>query len=81
MNFCDSNNPIWYCEEFECNTNFDKETKKDANMSESENNKILSNSSKESTDKNKGLCINCENREICKLHIPESGVWHCEEYE
>ena len=28
----------------------------------------------------KGLCINCENREICRLAKSEGGVWHCEEY-
>ncbi|MCF7919234.1 MAG: hypothetical protein K9N06_04920 [Candidatus Cloacimonetes bacterium] len=29
----------------------------------------------------KGLCTNCENRFICKLPRPETGVWYCEEYE
>ena len=28
----------------------------------------------------KGLCINCANRETCKLVKPAEGVWHCEEY-
>ncbi len=28
-----------------------------------------------------GLCINCLHRETCGLPRPESGVWHCEEYE
>jgi len=28
----------------------------------------------------KGLCVNCANRDSCKLHRPEAGVWHCEEY-
>jgi hypothetical protein len=28
----------------------------------------------------KGLCANCENRHDCKLHQPEEGIWHCEEY-
>ena len=27
-----------------------------------------------------GLCVNCENRDTCKLRKPEGGVWHCEEY-
>lgn len=27
-----------------------------------------------------GLCANCENRDLCKLPKPDSGVWHCEEY-
>ena len=29
----------------------------------------------------KGLCSNCAHRESCCLPKPESGVWHCEEYE
>jgi len=28
----------------------------------------------------KGLCINCANRETCKMVKPDEGVWHCEEY-
>ncbi len=29
----------------------------------------------------KGLCVNCDHRETCRLPRPESGVWHCQEYE
>jgi len=29
----------------------------------------------------KGLCATCEHRADCTLARPESGVWHCEEYE
>jgi hypothetical protein len=28
-----------------------------------------------------GLCVNCENRNICNLPKPAGGVWHCENYE
>lgn len=28
----------------------------------------------------KGLCVNCDVRQDCKLSKPEEGVWHCEEY-
>jgi len=28
----------------------------------------------------KGLCVNCENRETCRLAKSEGGIWHCEEY-
>jgi len=28
-----------------------------------------------------GLCSNCAHRESCGLPRPESGVWHCEEYQ
>jgi hypothetical protein len=30
--------------------------------------------------RDKGLCINCENRDTCAFRIPEGGVWRCEEY-
>lgn len=29
----------------------------------------------------KGLCLNCIHRDACKLSKPDTGVWHCEEYE
>lgn len=29
----------------------------------------------------KGLCRNCEKREICTFPKSEGGVWHCDEYE
>lgn len=35
----------------------------------------------DSSDNFKGLCINCEHREDCRLPRPDGGVWHCEEYE
>lgn len=28
----------------------------------------------------KGLCLNCDNRKICKNPKPLSGIWYCEEY-
>jgi len=31
--------------------------------------------------KYKGLCSNCDNRQTCIYPKPESGVWHCEEYQ
>jgi len=27
-----------------------------------------------------GLCVNCENRDTCKLNRGKSSVWYCEEY-
>lgn len=29
----------------------------------------------------KGLCVNCVHRDDCELPRPETGVWHCENYE
>ncbi len=31
--------------------------------------------------KYKGLCVNCDHREICIHAMQEGGVWHCEEYQ
>jgi hypothetical protein len=28
----------------------------------------------------KGLCVTCENREVCPFPRPDTGVWHCEHY-
>ena len=28
-----------------------------------------------------GLCMNCDHRMDCNHSRPESGVWHCEDYE
>jgi hypothetical protein len=30
--------------------------------------------------RDRGLCMNCENRDTCTFRIPEGGVWRCEEY-
>ena len=32
------------------------------------------------SEKYKGLCNNCENRETCGNSATAGGVWHCEEY-
>lgn len=31
-------------------------------------------------DEYKGLCLDCDNREICLSPKSHGGVWHCEEY-
>jgi len=28
----------------------------------------------------RGLCVNCDHRDVCTLRKPEGGVWRCEEY-
>ena len=28
----------------------------------------------------RGLCVNCDEREFCKLPKAPAGVWFCEEY-
>ena len=27
-----------------------------------------------------GLCVNCDNREDCKIRNSDYVIWHCEEY-
>jgi hypothetical protein len=28
-----------------------------------------------------GLCVNCDNREDCKIRNNDFVIWHCEEYQ
>ena len=37
-------------------------------------------SEEDDREKQKGLCMDCRNRENCTFPRPEGGVWHCEEY-
>jgi hypothetical protein len=38
----------------------------------------MKNSMKQPNDK--GLCVNCDDRLICKLHQPNQHIFFCEEY-
>ena len=61
-----SNEPILMCEEFEL---------------ESVAKKIIAETRVvEHVNGFTGLCLNCDNREFCKLRNAESVIWHCEEY-
>lgn len=80
VNYRNTHNAIWYCEEFECRTSFNNNMKQDKVGPESDKKRTVSSSANNNEGKHKGLCTNCENRKTCNLHIPESGVWHCEEY-
>jgi hypothetical protein len=69
--------PILQCEEFEIyepnylryfsNEVFQENNSQ--NIEEIESNKF------------KGLCSNCEDRQICTHYKPETGIWHCEDYQ
>jgi len=63
--------PVFYCEEFD---NYVPVTVKKTSVSASAPAEMID------SDKYKGLCSNCENRETCILPKPEGGIWHCEEY-
>jgi len=77
--------PIWFCNEFDDSNGPDdnlhsvktKSTEEIARKSE------LRTPPRQETDtpsELKGLCMNCEDRDICLLPKPEGGIWHCEEY-
>ena len=71
--------PVLQCEEFEC---FENGSGKNVAGMISFSPK-LHNSKDEvdsGTGKYKGLCENCDDREVCVYPKPEGGVWHCEEY-
>ena len=67
--------PILFCEEFDIFSNPDLHQNP---ISLTKSNDPVAN---ESARAYTGLCVNCDHRESCKLHAPEGGVWHCEEYE
>lgn len=67
--------PVWYCEEFD---NY-LPPKEDLVLIMKDD-EFLGEQQKE-TNGLSGLCSNCENRDTCTYQKPESGVWHCEEYE
>jgi len=46
-----------------------------------ENTRPRSHDKEEDNRLYKGLCMNCAHRHYCLLPRPESGVWHCEEYD
>jgi len=63
--------PVWYCEEFD-----DYQPAKP---------KAVKRERKSATAKRgsvifQGLCVNCENNQICAIPKTEGGIWHCEEY-
>lgn len=66
--------PIWFCEQFD-----DYQPVHRRIMLTSPP-KDFRKSTKESVSV-KGLCVNCDNLETCKLRKPENGIWHCEEYQ
>ncbi len=59
--------PTHYCEEYEHQAGVCPQAAKPAQVPQD-------------TKTQKGLCVNCENRETCMHANTECGVWHCEEY-
>ena len=65
--------PVWHCSEFE----FPEEPDPPAHESPRESVPEVQPGDRPVPP---GLCVNCEEREFCRLPRPASGVWHCEEY-
>ena len=63
--------PVFYCEEIDI---YVPVTAKETPASVPNPTKTIN------SDKYKGLCFNCESREVCVFPIPQGGIWHCEEY-
>jgi len=76
----DQSRPVMQCEEFEGITP-DPAKCAEKTRSLSEDSRANSSTVEDHSDTHIGLCSNCEKRETCTFPKPESGVWHCEEYE
>ena len=71
--------PIWHCNEY---VDFAPPSKNNPVKEKVQKNMSIPTHSneKEDSEKYKGLCVNCDNRENCLRPMPEEGIWHCEEY-
>ncbi|MBN1798144.1 MAG: hypothetical protein JW822_06190 [Spirochaetales bacterium] len=70
---------IWQCDEFD-NSTPKKHIHKIKNKSAEALKKTDNPGSNDDTAENKGLCINCDNRDTCAHASCEGGIWHCENY-
>lgn len=81
INIGDLTNPKWHCEGFDCNgSSFMSSKNQSMDFTNPKYDSFKSSSPVYNTEKYRGLCLNCDNNEICNLLMPESGVWYCEEY-
>jgi hypothetical protein len=72
MNRGTADKPVFYCEEFDTYVPVSRVSFEKASR--------ITSDGKGGSDKYKGLCLNCEDRETCTIRDLEGGVWHCEEY-
>lgn len=59
--------PVHHCEEHEVQAGVSPQMARSAEVPEE-------------TMTLKGLCVNCDNSDMCMHSCTEGGVWHCEEY-
>ena len=72
-----SEKPVAQCEEYECMNSISGE-----NYDQIRQQKTVRRQKNSHYEDHiyKGLCVNCEERYMCRFPKPEGGVWHCEEY-
>ena len=70
----DAERLIWYCELFDCFVEVEE-------VLEAAKAILASTPLEKGYGKYKGLCSNCKNCMTCIFTKPESGIWHCEEFE
>ncbi len=71
---------IWQCSEFDSSTSEKPIMKNINNVPETLNISNATAAINKNKDKNKGLCLNCKNCNICTYTPIEGGTWHCEDY-
>ena len=69
-------NPIWFCEMFDDTLEHEKKENQKLHQQPSPVTGFID----KNQSKFKGLCMNCANRETCKIASTEGGIWHCAEY-
>jgi len=67
----EQNEKVYYCEDFQKSNN---------SSTSNEKIKTYNKSQIKKNNMENGLCRICQNREICKIQIPEGGLWHCENF-
>jgi len=74
-------NPIWFCENYDDSDGRASANNPGINITIPDEGTHRGNSSPtSSTPVILGLCVNCTQRDDCRLPHPEGGVWHCEEF-
>jgi hypothetical protein len=71
--------PVVHCEEFDDRV-ISQLKSAESQFTIKPRTKENSNRAPDTDPELKGLCVNCDNRKICKHPKPVSGVWYCEEY-
>ncbi len=73
--------PVLSCEEFDDGGKDHVETAAATVAHAASKPQAQTTDARDESSQYKGLCATCENRKTCMFPKPESGVWHCEEFE